>query len=261
MPDPRSAIVSCTERYPRTSDTLYQLFLCAMSFECALSIARYDHNPTGSPPVFLTPAEMNMTHEHICKISAREADIPVEPLRYLIPYFMLCPSTITLIGVCATFVACLIKWRPLRLDSPIELMPFPIIGLFLSIEWTRILESIQMMLPITIWSCYFVRALLDPLYKLAMPVTYARQVELKKEARRLAKERWNKGMVGDIEAGDLRHVNEQTPLNGACFAGDGNGGYVEIPHNDELGREGVRVSYDELRSNPWVLQADDNPSA
>lgn len=171
---------------------------------------------------------------------------------------MLCPSTITLIGVCAAFVACLIKWSSFHLDSPIELMPFPVIMVFLSIKWTRILESMQMMLPITIWSCHSIRALLDPLYKLAMPVAYTRQVELNKEARRLAKERRNKRMVGDMEAGELRHVNEQTPLTGACFARDENGAYVEIPHYGELGREGVRVSCDEIRSNPW---ADDSPSA
>lgn len=72
-------------RYPRTSTALYQLLLGVITLTCVLSIARYDHNPDGSSPLFLSPTEMNATHEHICKMSAREADVPVGSIQVCIP--------------------------------------------------------------------------------------------------------------------------------------------------------------------------------
>ncbi|KFZ03931.1 hypothetical protein V502_10544 [Pseudogymnoascus sp. VKM F-4520 (FW-2644)] len=226
MPDLRSAIASFMERYPQISSALYQLLLCLITFECMLSIARYDHNPDGSSPVLLSPTNMNATHEHICKISAREADIPVGPLRYAIPYFMLCPSTFTLIGLCIVFVACLIKWSSFYSDSPTEILPWIVILTGLNINWSRILESVQMLLPMYIWIGYTIRALFDTLFQWAMPVSYANLVESKKEIRRLAEEKRNKRKIGDIEGGEQTQFDEETPLTGRGFTRDRNGAYV-----------------------------------
>lgn len=81
MQDTKRIDYPLQRRYPRLFQALSEFSLCIVTFACAISIARYDPNPNGSPPVFLTPEERNKTHEHICNISAREADFPVGPLQ------------------------------------------------------------------------------------------------------------------------------------------------------------------------------------
>lgn len=127
---------------------------------------------------------------------------------------MLCPSTLTLIGMCIGFIVCIVKWISFHSDSPTEIMPYPLILMILNIKWTDILVSVQMLLPMNIWICYAVRALFDPFFKWAMPGTYAILLEHKKEARRLAEEKRNKKKIEDMELGEPTHSNEQTPLTG-----------------------------------------------
>lgn len=139
---------------------------------------------------------------------------------------MLCPSTFTLIGLCIVFVACLIKWSSFYSDSPTEILPWIVMLTGLNINWSRILESVQMLLPMQIWICYTIRALFDTLFQWVMPVTYANLVESKKEIRRLAEEKRNKRKIGDIEGGEQTQFDEETPLTGRGFARDRNGAYV-----------------------------------
>lgn len=139
---------------------------------------------------------------------------------------MLCPSTFTLIGLCIVFITCLIKWSSFYSDSPTEIRPFIIMLICLNINWSRVLESIQILLPMYIWNGYIIRALFDTLFQWAMPVTYANLVESMKEIRRLAEEKRNKRKIGDIEGSEQTQFDEETPLTGRGFVRDRNGAYV-----------------------------------
>lgn len=69
------------KQFPGAARALYESGLCIIALVCAISIARYDSDPFGSPPVYVSPEEPNKTYEHIYRIAAREAGIPVGPLQ------------------------------------------------------------------------------------------------------------------------------------------------------------------------------------
>lgn len=120
---------------------------------------------------------------------------------------MLCPSTFTLVSVCFVFTICTIRWSFFNWDFPIDIMPMTITVMIVNLKWTRILESLQMSLPLSIWTCYAAKALIDPWFKWAMPAAYARLAENQKA-------RWRRGKNEDVEARELRPIDEQSPLSG-----------------------------------------------
>jgi hypothetical protein len=123
------------------------------------------------------------------------------------------------------------------------MIPFIFVMTILSIDWKRILVSLQMYLPINIWVGSSISALFHPFFRWAMPGTYRTLVEQKKKEReereRKREEAKIKRTPRDVEGGrpgEPREVtrfeaggNEETPLTGRGFTRMWGGSYVEIP--------------------------------
>jgi len=250
VPDPWPALSSLRERYAQTTRVLYRLFLIVFTFICMISLARYDHNPAGSPPIFLSPTDTNNTFEHICTISAREADIPVGPMRAVIPYFMLCPTTLTFLATCIAFTLGIIKLQSFNPGVLFILVPNFIVILLFNIEWRKgVLVSLQMLLPMYVWSFTTVAGLMHPLLMWLSP-SYRSYIKRQREQKVQKETEMNTIMDPDLEAGDLRNEDEGTPLlpmlplTGRGFRRNPDGAYVENPQARAL----VPDLYDRIRS-------------
>jgi hypothetical protein len=96
------------------------------------------------------------------------------------------------------------NWKYFKRDSPFNFVPSLVTVALISIEWKRILESVQEYFALNIWVSFAGSALLEPLYKWALPGTYARYVAQKKEEEN----------TGDVEVGEQGGENKEPPLTG-----------------------------------------------
>lgn len=104
-----------------------------------------------------------------------------------------------------------------------------------SIDWHRILVSLQMFLPMAIWICTTLTAFIHPIFRLIAPGLYAVVVEIsrkqKEEYLRKEEEARKKRLQGDAERGISTpseprepprfevEVDEDTPLTGEGLRG------------------------------------------
>ena len=169
----------------------------------------------------------------------------------MFPYLILCPSTLTLIGACIVFVTGLTKLLYLNRDDiwHIDLIPITLFLTITSIDWHRILVSLQIYLPLSIWIAVSMSALVHPIFRWVAPGTYRRLVEAREArmaewAREMEEER-KKRLQSDPEGGILGEpreatafevgVNDETPLTGSSFTRMQDGPYVGIPGYAERG--------------------------
>lgn len=138
----------------------------------------------------------------------------------ILPYLILCPSTLTLISSCIIFVWGMAKLNYLNRDDVWleDAIPFVFFSTVFSMEWKRIFVSLQMYLPISIWIASAVSAAFHPFFRCAFPGTYRKAKEAKaaqrEEARRKWEERRAKKRQGDAEAGTLGEQSEVGRLGG-----------------------------------------------
>lgn len=101
MPSTLEIISAFSQRHPRVTGGLYQVFLCFIIFQCVVAIARYSPTPSSVPfkQSFTYSCETSSTgpaHCHItgtatrmCEFGAREKEVNVGPLAvcFLAPNF------------------------------------------------------------------------------------------------------------------------------------------------------------------------------
>jgi len=111
--------------------------------------------------------------------------VDVGPVATIIPYVLLCPSTPTLISSSILFIYGITKLNYLNRDDVwlTDMIPFILMATFMSIDWKRILVSVQIYMPIFIWIGSATSALLHPLFRCVAPGTY-RKVVVRREAQR-----------------------------------------------------------------------------
>jgi hypothetical protein len=248
------------EKHPRAYGTLYQAVLYGVTFQCAIAMVRY--LPYSLPSDIDNPLgnATNSTTERMCKWGAREEDADVGPvavsrsphslsaiiLTSLLPYFILCPSTFTIIMSTIIFFTGIIRLQYLN-HADIWQSPMMFFGVFnatiVGTNWHRVLMSIQISLPINIWVASIMSALLHPVWRWALPGHYAKCAEIQRAQReewaRKRRERKRRREGRDLESGvlgegegsaGLNEVDESTPLTGRGFVRMRDGAYVELPH-------------------------------
>jgi hypothetical protein len=279
-PPERAILTSFKEKHPRIYSFLYQIILIIITFECAVTIARYgperdDPAPAPAPasvsttvPRTLLPRRplpiANSTTPHICTYGAREDYVDLGPLTvgihlslYLLPlpsssrtsihlpnqcmhpnqktqaitpYAALCPSTPFFLLSLLTYTAGIIKFNSMHkediwLAHPGYMMMF--IMNITTIDWRNILVSLQIYVPINIWSASVTLAFSHWLFRMCFPRTYERlgvawgRGSEKQRAKTVQRQRERDIDVearvegeGEVQAepGTQGEVNEETPL-------------------------------------------------
>jgi hypothetical protein len=176
------------------------------------------------------------------------ARIMLTAFQYIIPNFMLCPTTSTLIGLCIAFLLGIIRLNYFMRDAPFIMFPWGIWMTIMNIEWSKgnFLVYFQMFLPINIWIVATLGVLFHPFFLWIMPVRYGRWVEDKKKRREEREVARIKRKIGDIEVGQPPgEVNEEASLlTGRGFTRNTDGAYVENPRSTAR----VHDLYEEIRS-------------
>ncbi|KAH8676898.1 hypothetical protein BGZ60DRAFT_513759 [Tricladium varicosporioides] len=219
-------------RHPRVYTFLCQLIIAIITFYCAIAISRYgperDPISVSTEPGTVAPriplSDANSTTPHICKNGAREDIVDLGAVLITItPYNVLCPSTPFFFVSLVCFVLGIFKFNSLHtedLDLADGYSLFIISGLP-SLDWRNVFVSIQVTMPMMIWSATVLLPIMHWFLKTFFPVIYGRY----REMRRLQAETWRKTIegggerVGDIESGgepveggDVEEgINEETP--------------------------------------------------
>jgi hypothetical protein len=160
---------------------------------------------------------------------------------------VLCPTTLTFIGILLVYIFGIIKLAHFARDAPFVMIPMGIwmtfVNAFVQGEWSKgLLVYIQLCMPINVWTCAAMACLLHPLMLWVMPGRYGAWVDAKRRKREEG------GKVGDLEAGDREGggegESEVTPLTGRGFRRDEHGVLVENPQSTAR----LHDSYEEIRS-------------
>lgn len=143
------------------------------------------------------------------------------------PYSVLCPSTPFFFLYLVSFVFGIFKFNSLHtedLDLANGYPLFTITGL-VSLDWQNVLVSLQVTMPITVWTATVLLPIVHWFFKTFFPGGYGRY----REGRRLQAEKWRKIMKGEgervddvesggeaVEGGDVDEgIDEETPLRKA----------------------------------------------
>lgn len=272
LPDPRPWISSFKEENPRAYGGLYQIALYAATFQCAVAMARYLPYSLPSDVGSGVANGTNSTTERMCKWGAREQEVAVGGLavrcrppstysslntdkdKRVLPYFILCPSTFTVILCTIIFFPSIIKLQFLNRDDiwQSDMMFFMVfsgtIFPIVDARGHRILMLIQILLPINIWTGSFFSAVVHPAWRFWFPGNYALCAEIKRKQReewaKKAGEGRRRAAGDDLEGGMVENgteravvdegINENTPLTGQGFARMDDGPHVEHPHSRDV---------------------------
>lgn len=144
-------------------------------------------------------------------------------MQAITPYSVLCPSTPFFFLYLVSFLFGIFKFNSLHTED-LDLADgysYCIITILLSIDWQNVLVSLQVTMPITIWSATVLLPIVHWLFKTCSPGIYVRY----RQARRLqAEELWKTMGRGEreddveaggeaVEGGDVEEgIDEETPL-------------------------------------------------
>lgn len=233
---------------------LYQAALYAVTFQCAIAMARYLPYSLPSDAGNTVGSATNSTMERMCKWGAREEDVNVGPVAHVLPYFILCPSTFTVVMCTIIFLAGIIKLQFLNWDDIWQadmMFMMAVTGTLIQIHWHRILMSIQVFLPINIWMASLLSAIIHPVWRKLFPGHYALCAEIQRKSSeewaRKAAERKRRREGVDLEDGRVENgnylpeeaprddgINESTPLTGRGFLRMDDGAYVGLPDSTDV---------------------------